>query len=167
MTRVMQRYALAWKVLIKTGRRHGSDKAPFPSNRVNDRTTMQSARISSLGALFKRRAADAAEHCVASKSYSPLSTAAQADHPTLAGLSCHFASTFPTEICTPSGRRTIGREAEYPIVENDGTAGDVQVMIHTRLKEFHPTKPYPINPCSITLFCRARVAPPSAASCRQ
>lgn len=44
-------------------------------------------------------------------------------------LAARFSKCFPSAIRTTSGRRTIGREAEYPVVAADGTAGDVQRLL--------------------------------------
>lgn len=46
---------------------------------------------------------------------------------TLLKLSTTFTNHFPTRL---SGPRTVGRETEYPIVFDDGRAGDVRKVLH-------------------------------------
>ena len=41
-------------------------------------------------------------------------------------LAAQYIAQYPTVL--RAARRTIGREAEFPVVNADGTAGDVQVL---------------------------------------
>lgn len=42
-----------------------------------------------------------------------------------------YVRCFPEKLRAKNGLRLIGREAEFPVVNTDGSAGDVQVPTRT------------------------------------
>jgi len=46
-------------------------------------------------------------------------------------LAAQYIAQYPNVL--RAARRTIGREAEFPVVNADGTAGDVQVRMQDRI----------------------------------